>query len=143
MALDSLGTNVPPGTDNIAGKNLAEGFAEAVVVVDASGDQINPATKENQAAEIALLQSLDGNAEALPQILRALRMLATALNAVGELKVAQSGGTISAVTTVGTVNLVTAITALNNLVAVGGISPSMDQYYASRAACAAINSRVL
>lgn len=79
----------------------------------------------------------------LRQILRALQLIGTALNAVGELKVAQSAGTLATLTTVGTVNLVTAITNLNNLVAMGGVSASMDQYFQSRAACAAINSRVL
>lgn len=113
------------------------------VSISGGGGGGGDASAANQVIGNAYLQSLDDNANGLRQILRALNALGMALNATGELRVAQSGGTIAAVTTVATVTTVTTVSTVSNQALMGGISPSMDQYYASRAACAAINSRVI
>lgn len=61
MALDTLNTTIPAGTDKIAGRTTPAGFVEGVMVVDPAGAEVDPATKTLQQASNASLANIDAD----------------------------------------------------------------------------------
>jgi hypothetical protein len=142
MALGSLTAraNVGAGTDDLAGLTLPEGFAGAVVLLDADGvlvDGANPvpvavagvppgaATEVTVAAVADLLQELavrlcdiaDSVGNLMPDVAGRLRVSAeSAVIASGTLTAVTTVSTVTTVTTVGTV------TTMANQTNIGGFA---------------------
>lgn len=152
-------SNQGASTDKVSGLDTPDGFIAGSMLFDSFGNPINPANPlptsspalllaladliASQNGSKAELESIDDTtARGFLLIAGSLSKLLASQNPANELRISVQNGTITTVSTITTVGTVTTVSTLNNIAAIGGISPTADQWYASRAAANSSYSRI-